>query len=242
MKCLITFSYDGTNYGGYQKQDNNSSIQEELEKALSKINNNKVSVTSSGRTDAGVHAINAKAHFEMDKELDLDKLKYSLNSLLPDDIYIKNIEEVKENFHARYNVKSKEYIYKINMGEYNPLEKNYVYQYNKGLDINKMKKALKILEGTHNFKSFTVNYGDDYDYVRTIFKTNVTVRNNKIVISIKGNGFMRYMVRNIVGTLIEIGSKKREVKDILDILNNEDRTKAGVTAPSNGLYLKEVKY
>ncbi len=246
MRYFMTFSYDGTGYKGYQKQPGKKTIQRELEKVLTKINSNQdVTITATGRTDAGVHALNQKAHFDLDKDLDEEKLRDSFNKMLPDDIYVKKIEKVKDDFHARFDAKAKEYIYKINVGEYNPIEKNYVYQYNKRLDITEMERALKYLEGEHNFKSFTKTDEEKEDYVRTIIQATLTreVKNvNEIVISIIGTGFLRYMVRNIVGLLIEIGEGKRKSGEVFDILKEEDRTKAGKTAPANGLYLKDVFY
>ena len=155
------------------------------------------------------------------------------------------IEEVSDEFHARYSAIGKEYIYKINMGEYDPIERNYVYQYNKRLDINEMERGLKYLEGEHNFKSFTKTNEEITDYVRTISQTSI-VRDskdlNKITITFVGTGFMRYMVRNMVGLLIEIGEGKRKAEEIIEILKHEDRTKASKTAPACGLYLRNVFY
>lgn len=246
MKYFMTFSYDGTNFSGYQKQPRMRTVQKVIEDALKEINGGKlVNICASGRTDAGVHALNQKAHFEMDKKIDCDKLLKGINSLLPDDVYVKKIEEVSDEFHARYSAIGKEYIYKINMGEYDPIERNYVYQYNKKLDINEMERGLKYLEGEHNFKSFTKTNEEITDYVRTISQTSI-VRDskdlNKITITFVGTGFMRYMVRNMVGLLIEIGEGKRKAEEIIEILKHEDRTKASKTAPACGLYLRNVFY
>ncbi len=249
MRYFITFSYDGSKYKGYQKQPKAKTIQGEIEKALKKINSEEdVSIHASGRTDAGVHAYNQKAHFDLTKKIDLYKLQGSLNSLLPDDIFVKKVETVDKDFHARFSVTGKEYIYKINMGMYNPIEKDYVYQYNDNLKIAEMERALHYIEGTHNFKSFTKTdeeKDEKEDYKRTIIKARI-IRDkkdlDKITISLVGTGFMRYMVRNIVGVLIEIGEGKRKSEDIIKILKAEDRTKAGVTAPSCGLYLNDVFY
>lgn len=245
-RYFITFSYDGTNFSGYQKQPRERTIQNELEKALKEINENKkVEVHASGRTDAKVHALNQKAHFYLDIKITKEKLKKALNSLLPEDIHIKNVEEVSDNFHARYNAKGKEYIYKINMGEYNPLERNYVYQYNNRLDVTEIERAMKYLEGTHNFKSFTKTDEEKDDYVRTLSQTNL-IRDlkdvNKITLVFVGTGFLRYMVRNMVGTLIEVGEGKRKSEDIITILKEQNRTHAGKTAAPEGLYLKNVFY
>lgn len=246
MRYLITFAYDGSKYKGYQKQPRVKTIQGELERALKEINNDKqVDVSASGRTDAKVHAYNQKAHFDLDIKITCDKLKQALNSLIPGDIYVKSVVEVKDDFHARFNVKAKEYIYKINMGEYNPLEKDYVYQYNKRLDLVEMERALKYLEGEHDFKSFSKADDEKEDYVRTIIQTNI-IREikdvNHFTISFLGTGFLRYQVRNMVGLLIEIGEGKRKSEDILEILEAKDRRKVGITAPGEGLYLKDVFY
>ncbi len=246
MKYFMTFAYDGSQYKGYQKQARVKTIQGEMEKNLKKINNNEaVSLYASGRTDARVHALNQKAHFDMGIDITCEKLTEGLNSLLPDDIYIKNIIEVKDNFHARFDAKAKEYLYKINMGEYDPIERKYVYQYNQRLDVVEMERALKYLEGEHNFKSFSKTDEEKDDYVRTIVQTNLIrdLKNvNKITISFVGTGFLRYMVRNMVGTLIEIGEGKRKSEDIIHILKAEDRRRAGKTAEPEGLYLKDVFY
>ena len=246
MRYFITFSYDGSKYSGYQKQPKKKTIQGELEKALKQLNAGKdVSLVASGRTDAGVHAYNQRAHFDLQTKITPDKIRMGLNSLIPDDIYVKKVFEIDDDFHARFNVKAKEYIYKINMGSYNPIEKDYIYQYNKKLDISEMERALKYLEGTHDFRSFVKIDEEKDDYVRTIVQTSLVreVKSvNQITISILGTGFMRYMVRNIVGMLIEIGEGKYKSEDIIGILKSQDRKKAGICAPACGLYLKDVYY
>ena len=242
----MTFTYDGSNFYGYQKQPNKRTVQTVLEDALKEINGGKiVSIVASGRTDAGVHALNQKAHFDLDIKITEDRLLKGINSLLPSDVYVKKVEIVADDFHARYNAIGKEYIYKINMGEYDPIERNYVYQYNKKLDIVAMERALKYLEGEHNFKSFTKANDEIVDYVRKISFTSIDrdyKDMNKLVITFVGTGFMRYMVRNMVGLLIEIGEGKRKAEDVIEILKHEDRTLAGKTAPPCGLYLRNVFY
>ena len=170
----MTFSYDGSDFKGYQKQPKGRTIQGELESVLKKINGEKtVSVVASGRTDAGVHAMNQKAHFDLEEELDCEKLRHSINSMLPADIYVKSLEMVSDNFHARFDAIGKEYIYQINMGEYNPLERKYVYQHSSKLDVVEMQRAMKYLEGTHSFRSFTKVDEEKEDYVRTLSQTNL---------------------------------------------------------------------
>ena len=242
MRYLITFSYDGSKYFGYQKQKGVNSVQEDLEKVLSLINNKPVSVCASGRTDAGVHANGQCAHFDIDINITPDKLKNALNGLLNGNIYVKSVVEVPDTFHARFDVKQKEYIYKINTGEYSPIYKDYIYQYCKPLDVDSMKTAIKSFEGEHNFKSFTKANVETNKFARTIYSTAVTKDNDIITIKFVGNGFMRYMVRNMVGFLIEIGEGKRNISDVNSVLLEEDRTKAGKTAPPEGLYLNKVTY
>lgn len=246
MKYFMTFSYDGTNFSGYQKQPKKRTIQKEIEDVLKQINNGKsVNIYASGRTDAGVHALNQKAHFNLDIKITPERLLRGMNSLLPLDIYIKNIDYVEDDFHARFNVNGKEYIYKINMGEYDTIERNYVFQYCKKLDVVAMERGLKYLEGTHNFKSFVKTDEEIVDYVRTISQATIVRDNrdiNKLIITFVGTGFLRYMVRNMVGLLIEIGEGKRKPEEILDIFKHEDRRFAGKTAPSCGLYLRNVFY
>lgn len=246
MRYLISFSYDGSSFHGYQKQPKHRTIQGEIENVLKTINDDKkVEVVASGRTDAGVHALNQKAHFDLDIKITEENLKKAMNSMLPDDIYIRKVEKVSDTFHARFDVTCKEYVYKINLGEYDPLSKNYVLQYNDKLDVVEMERALKYIEGTHDFQSFTKADDEKEDYVRTIFSANLTrdIKNvHFLTFTFLGSGFMRYMVRNLVGTLIEIGEGKRKSEEIFDIFAKKDRSAAGKTAPSNGLYLKDVFY
>ena len=246
MRYFMTFSYDGSDFNGYQKQPKGRTVQGELESVLKRINGEKVvGVDASGRTDAWVQALNQKAHFELDVDIECDKLIHSMNSMLPSDIYVKQLDTVSDNFHARFDAIGKEYIYQINMGEYNPLERKYVYQHCSKLDVVEMQRAMKYLEGTNNFKAFTKSDEEREDYVRTLSQTNL-LRDmkdvNKITLVFVGTGFMRYMVRNMVGTLIEIGEGKRRSEEIIDIIKSEDRTKAGKTANPEGLYLKNVFY
>ena len=243
MRYMMTFSYDGSKYNGYQKQPNIETIQSVLEDKLTQINsNNKVNVSASGRTDSGVHALNQKAHFDLKIELPVDRLKHSLNKMLPPSIYVKDIKIVSEEFHARFDVKRKKYVYKINVGEYNPLDADYIYQYNNELNIEKMSLGIKEFIGTHDFTSYTKGCEEKEDYVRTIYEAYVIKENDIIEITFIGNGFLRYMVRNMVGSLIEIGSGKMNASDIANIIEKKDRKCAGLTAPSCGLYLVDVEY
>lgn len=243
MRYRIDFAYDGTNFNGYQLQPNLRTVQNELEKATSYLNRQTyTSVQSSGRTDKGVHALNQVAHFDLEIDIPLDKIKRGLNSNLPEDIHIIKVRKVSNHFHARFSSKKKEYIYKINVGEYNPMERNYIYQYNRPLDIDKMKEAIHYFEGTHDFTSFVSTEDERENKVRTIIKTDIKKKKDVVEISFQANGFMKYQVRNMVGLLISIGSGKKVPSDVNKIIEAKDRTESVKTAPSEGLYLKKVWY
>lgn len=242
MRYFMEFSYDGSNFLGFQKQLNVRTIQDVIEDCLTKINSNhKVVLVASGRTDAKVHARGQCAHFDLDKKIDINVLKHTLNQMLPKDIYVKKMKLVDNKFHARFDVIKKEYIYYLNVGEYNPFERNYVYQYNKPLDIVKMNEAIKIFIGKHNFKGFT-KVEEEKDFVREIYEVQIIEVNNVLEIHFIGNGFLRYMVRNMVGILIEIGNNQKNKENISELFELQDRKKAGIIAPPEGLYLNHVYY
>lgn len=241
-RYLIDFSYSGANFSGYQKQPGKRTVQDEIEKVLSRINNNSVKLTSSGRTDALVNAIHQKAHFDLDKKIGAYKLNGALNSYLPDDIYVNSVTKVDNLFHARYMVKSKTYEYLINTGDYNPLLRTHVYQYCKPLNIRKMKKAVKYFIGKHDFTTFVSAEDKKEDKVREIYDASVDEKDGIIKITFKGSGFLKYQVRNMVGTLIKIGEEKVLPDIILNLLEKKDRKCAFLCAPAQGLTLTDVKY
>lgn len=241
-RYLIDFSYSGANFSGYQKQPGKRTVQDEIEKVLSSINNNSVKLTSSGRTDALVNAIHQKAHFDLDKKIGAYKLNGALNSYLPDDIYVNSVREVDNLFHARYMVKSKTYEYLINTGDYNPLLRTHVYQYCKPLNIRKMKKAVKYFIGKHDFTTFVSAEDKKEDKVREIYDASVDEKEGIIKITFKGSGFLKYQVRNMVGTLIKVGEEKVLPDIILSLLEKKDRKCAFLCAPAQGLTLTDVKY
>ena len=243
MRFLIKFSYDGTNYSGYQKQPGLNTIEGKLEEALTKINNGvKTTITSTGRTDKKVHALSQYGHADIKVSITEYKLKRALNSNLPADIHVIDTKIVNDNFHARYNVAEKTYKYIMNLGEYNPIERNYVFQYNYKLNINAMKKAIEYFKGTHDFRAFVTDNKEKENCIRTITETNIEEDNNKLTITFTGNGFMRFQVRNMVGILIKVGENKLEPNKIKEIIESKDRLKAGKTAPAEGLYLVDVKF
>jgi tRNA pseudouridine38-40 synthase len=242
MRYLMLFSYDGSLFSGYQKQNKKRTVEEEIEKVLTKLNHEKkVKIYASGRTDAKVHALGQVAHFNFE-QIDVENLKYKLNKLLPKDIYVENIKEVSENFHARYDLKKKTYLYKINCGKYNPFDFNYIYQYNKSLNIEKIKEACRYFIGEHDFTSFTKASGKKENMLRTIYNIDINYKNDILYLEFTGNGFLQYMVRNIVGFLIEVGEEKRNPCEVEEILNKKNRKYASFTASPVGLYLKSIEY
>lgn len=241
MRYLCEISYDGYLFYGFQKQKDKRTVCSLVEEVLSKVLNENILITGASRTDRGVHANSFYFHFDCEKVLDTEKLKVSLNKLISNDIYFKNITIVNEDFHARYSVKSKEYLYVINMGEYNPTRRNYELEYNKKINIKLLKKASKYLVGEHDFKSFT----SDSMGKNTVRRVNyIKFKKNKelLIISIEANGFLKYMIRNIIGLFLEINENKKTPIMTKEILESKDRTKLGIKAPSSGLYLNKIKY
>ena len=243
MRYLITFSYDGTNFSGYQKQDGLRTIQGEMEKVLQFINGGeKVSFTSSGRTDRGVHATCQKGHCDIKVNITEYKLMRAMNSNLPSDIHIIKTERVEKDFHARYMVKEKEYKYYLNTGEYNPCMRNYIYQFGKKLDVKKMQEAIKYFIGTKDFKSFTPSRDVKENCVRTIYNAKIDVDGDILIFTFRGTGFLKYQIRNMVGYLIKVGMGKKSGDDLPQIIELKDRRQASITAHPEGLYLTEVIY
>jgi tRNA pseudouridine synthase A len=243
MKFLIKFAYDGTNFSGFQYQPGKRTIEEELNKVLTKINNNhKTTIVATGRTDAKVHALSQYAHVNLDVNITEYKLKRAMNSYLDDDIHVLEVKKVDDSFHARYNVLSKTYKYYINLGEYNPTRRNYELQYNHTLNIEKMKEAIKVFLGEHDYRAFVTQNKEKDNCIRTITKAEIEEKNNILIITFTGNGFLRYQVRNMVGILIRIGENKLTKEQLSEILLSCDRTKSGKTAPACGLYLEKVDF
>lgn len=238
MRFLIRFSYDGTNFKGYQRQDGYRTIQKELEDALKKINDSKdVKVVASGRTDKGVHAFDQVAHLDIDVNITPYKLKRALNSNLSDEIHINSAYEVKDDYFVRYNVLKKEYRYYINMGEFNPVMRNYIYQHCYPLNVVEMKKAIKYFVGEHDFRAFVTENVVKENCVRTIYEAYINCKGDILEFVFVGNGFLRYQVRNMVGALIKVGTGKISADLVKEILDSKVRGKNGATAKACGLYL-----
>ena len=238
MRYLIRFSYDGTNFKGYQRQDGYRTIQSELEDAATKINDGKkVMVHAAGRTDRGVHAVDQVAHLDIDVYITPYKLKRAMNSNLSDEIHINSVKEVPDDYFVRHHVVKKEYHYYINVGEFNPIMRNYIYQHCYPLKVDKMREAIQYFEGKHDFRAFVTENNVKENCVREIYSATITLDNNILDIKFVGNGFLRYQVRNMVGALLKVGTSKIEPKEVKDILESKVRGKNGATAKPCGLCL-----
>lgn len=239
----LTIAYDGTNYSGWQRQNNASTIQEEIEKALKKILKKDITIHGSGRTDARVHALGQVASFTEDFDLPINKIPFVVNNVLPNDIVIINAEEMNMDFHARYCAKGKKYIYKIyNDSIRNPLYRNYSYFINGDIDLEKLIKASKYFIGEHDFRTFMASGSSIKNTVRTIYNINIYKKDKFIILEYDGNGFLYKMVRIITATLLDINFNRISLKDIESIIKSKDRSKARHTAPAQGLYLAKVYY
>jgi len=239
----LVIQYDGTEYSGWQKQQNAKSIQESIEDAIFRVTGEKVNLIGAGRTDKGVHAQGQVANFTTASKIPGDKFKYAINSNLPEDIRIIESEVVDDSFHSRYDATGKKYTYTIFNGEIvNPLYRRYSYHVPYELNFEDMNKAAKHFLGTHDFSAFMASNSSVKSTVRTLYDVNLEKDRDLIFISIKGNGFLYNMVRIIVGTLVEVGMRKLDPSSILEIIESKDRKKAGHTAPAKGLCLEKVYY
>lgn len=240
----MTISYDGSKYKGWQKQkENDLTIQGKIEAVLSKMAGEEIQLVGCGRTDSGVHAENYIANFHTKCSFSTDAMLDYLYEYLPEDIGIKSIEEVADRFHARYNVKSKTYVYRININKFrNVFNRKYCYHLAERLNIADMKKASEVLVGSHDFQSFVNSRNSDKSTVRTIYYLNILEKDGLIEIEVNGSGFLWNMVRVIVGTLIEVGKGKLKPTDIEKILNEKKRWEAGPLAQAKGLFLRDVQY
>ena len=240
IKLII--EYDGTNYAGWQKQNDVRTIQGCIEKAIFEITKEEVELISSGRTDSGVHALGQVANFLTNNKISIEKVPRALNAKLPDDIGIIEAEEVSLDFHARYHSKRKRYRYVIyNSKHKRPLLRNQAYMINYNLDFELMKNQASKIIGEHDFVCFKTVGSSAKTTVRTIYDVSLIKKEDFIILEIEGNGFLYNMVRIIAGTLIDIG-RGRIKEDISDIINSKDRKRAGNTAKACGLFLKNVYY
>ncbi len=241
---LLRLQYDGTRYEGWQKQKSTDrTIQGKLEKVLEEYCGQPVEVCGSGRTDAGVHAMGQMANVTLPGEQKPQEILEYVNRYLPEDIKVLEVSCVPPRFHARLSAKRKTYCYHIDMGsKKNVFERKYVYGFPFSLDVEQMRQAAAILEGTHDFKSFCGNKKMKKSTVRTVEAIRIAQENGRISISYTGDGFLQYMVRIMTGTLLEVGLGKRSPESMEEIFKARDRGAAGFTAPPEGLFLMSVEY
>jgi len=240
----IIVEYDGTGYHGWQRQKADRTIQQEIEQALETMTAGQITLCGSGRTDAGVHAFGQTANFLCETDLSPEVFKKGLNSLLPEDIVIKECRLAAESFHARYDVKSKVYHYRIVNRKVPPaIGRQYAWFIRKRLDTAAMRYAISHICGIHDFKAFEGTGSPRSHTIRNVMAADLNENNEgSIVFEIEADGFLRYMVRNIVGTLVDVGLGKIIPAEFKEILESKNRSQASATAPPHGLFLMEVKY
>lgn len=240
----LTLCYDGTRYSGWQKQGNTeNTIQYKLETLLSRLLEQEIEVAGSGRTDAGVHARNQVCSFKAETEMSCRELLTEIRKYLPEDMGAVSLSEAEPRFHARLNCRGKTYVYRVhNSEEPNVFQRRYVYTYTKELNLDAMKTAAELLCGEHDFTAFTSAKHMKKSAVRRIDSIDISRENGEIRLALTGNGFLYNMVRIIVGTLLEVGAGERSIFSVEEALKSLDRSKAGFTAPANGLTLWDVYY
>lgn len=242
-KVAFEVSYDGTIYAGFQRQLNDRTIQGELERALTELAKEPITIHGSGRTDAGVHALGQVIHFTTKLHIPVDKWPLAIKNYLPEDIIVRGAFDVADDFHARYDAVGKEYRYQIDRSQIpNVFYRRYAYHYPHPLDIERIQAAIPQLTGTHDFSAFCASGTSVEDKVRTIYNIRLTEDVDLLKLDFHGNGFLYNMVRILVGTLLRVGNGRITVEDIPKILDSKDRNQAGVTAPAHGLTLLKVDY
>lgn len=248
QRYKVTLMYDGTAFAGFQRQPNKRTVEGVLTQVvnrIAKMPQPAIVVYGSGRTDAGVHALAQVVHFDLPFEIPAANMHKALNSMLPLDMEVAQVELAAPDFHARYDVSGKRYMYRMDLGEFrNPFKRNYTGHWKYPVDLEKIQAALGDLIGEHDFTSFVASGAQTRTFVRTIYEATChrDAANHELVFEFYGNGFMYNQIRIMVGVLVEIGAGTRPVHDILRLYQVKDRKQAIRTAPASGLYLKHVYY
>lgn len=247
MTYKLTIAYEGTAYHGWQVQPNGISIQAKIEEALATIQQEKIKIIGSGRTDSGVHALGQVAHFYTQKPVHMKRIIFALNSLLPKDIRVTAVEFIPEGFHAQHHAKSKIYRYHLYLDKVlNPFRRAFVWHtHSPSFDQDRLQQAIQQFLGTHDFTSFSNEAHKGvaaHDPIRTIYRIDVIQEEGGIALEFEGDGFLYKMVRNIVGTLVDCATGRRDPLDIPRIIQAKDRRLAGMAAPPQGLFLVKVHY
>ncbi|MGV1198252.1 tRNA pseudouridine(38-40) synthase TruA [Enterococcus casseliflavus] len=246
VRYKATIAYDGTNFQGFQRQPNGRTVQEEIEKTLTKMNNGQpIQIHGSGRTDAGVHAQGQVIHFDFSQKRPLEKMRFGLDTQTPEDVAVKSVEIVDDTFHARYLVVEKTYQFRVDIGKpRSPFRRHYASYYPYPLDLEKIQRALPDFLGTHDFTSFCATGSSVDDKTRTIHEASMAVNDagDELIFTFRGDGFLYKMIRIMVGTLLKIGNGRLAPDSIPAIIAQKDRNAAGPTAHPEGLYLVHVAY
>ena len=241
----MVLEYDGTQYHGWQRQMSAVTIQAIVEEKIQVITREQVTVIASGRTDAGVHALHQVCHFLTHSDIDPESIRRGLNSLLPEDIFVRQAEQVPLDFHARYSVKSKTYEYRIlNREQPDLFLRHYAWHVARNLDRAGMEACVSLLKGRHDFSSFKSSGSENLNPVREMIRSELNESPDQSLIRFlfEADGFLRHMVRNIVGTVVEAGSGRTSPDEFLQIFEARDRKRAGIKAPPQGLFLTMVRY
>ncbi len=243
MRIMLTLSYDGTDFCGWQIQPNGRTVQEELERAVFEVTNEKVRVTGSGRTDAGVHAKGQVAHFDTQTEIPAERLYKALNAHLPQDIRVIKSQKASDTFDACRGAKRKTYVYSAYLAETErPLKERYAVRLDENLNVSAMQKACAVFLGEHDFKGFCSSGSSIKTTVRKIYSLTVDFNGEDLIFTVTGNGFLYNMVRIIVGTLVKVGEGKADQTDIEKMLETGERALGGKTLSAKGLCLDSVYY
>ena len=241
MRFFLDLSYKGTNYHGWQIQPNGNTVQAELQTAISTVLRTEISITGSGRTDTGVHASQQIAHFDFDKEEELEYLVFKLNSLLPPDISIHSIRSVNEDAHARFGATKRTYHYHITKVK-DPFKTDVAYYFNQPLDLPLIEEACKIIGEWENFECFSKVHTEVNNFNCSIYSISWSESEDRHLFAVQANRFLRGMVRAMVGTLLDVGLGKTSLEDLKNILKSNDRSSAGRAVPAHGLFLEQVEY
>ena len=243
MRVKVTLAYDGSKYCGWQKQPNGISVQEVVSKTISEIQKIETIVEASGRTDARVHAKGQVFHFDTQLKMNCEQWKKAMNAKLPEDMRVQLVEEVSDSFHSRFDAKWKNYDYYVNVGEYNPFQKDYVLQFCRPLNVDLMKECAKLFVGTHDFTSFNGNsIIERPNQVRTIYNLWIEQKGDLLIFHYYGEGFLRYMVRMLTQTMIEVGKERVSLEQVKKALEEPKKQSAPYNASPVGLYLVKVGY
>lgn len=240
---LLTISYDGSNYHGWQVQKNAVTVQEVFQNAVKKLFNQNIDIKGCSRTDSGVHANKYCVSFKADTDIPCENIIMALNSYLPDDISVLSCSDMDNDFHARYNVLKKEYVYIINNSKIrNPFLRNYTFWYRYNIDADYLNEQAQAFVGTYDYSGFCSAHSGVEDTVRTVYSFEVSRKGDMVYFKVSADGFLYNMVRIMVGTLLFVNEEKIKKDELKNVILSKNRKLAGKTAPPQGLYLNDVKY